>query len=43
MGFFAWIGFGFIAGAIAKLLMPPLAGLNSFETTWQRPTARRNR
>jgi uncharacterized membrane protein YeaQ/YmgE (transglycosylase-associated protein family) len=22
MGFFAWIGFGFIAGAIAKLLMP---------------------
>ena len=22
MGFFAWIGFGFVAGAIAKLLMP---------------------
>ena len=22
MGFFAWIGFGFLAGAIAKLLMP---------------------
>jgi len=22
MGFFAWIGFGFLAGAIAKLLIP---------------------
>ena len=22
MGFFAWIGFGFVAGAIAKLLLP---------------------
>ena len=22
MGFFAWIGFGFVAGAIAKFLMP---------------------
>lgn len=22
MGFFAWIGFGFVAGALAKLIMP---------------------